>query len=150
MRIDIITCLPELLISPFGHSILKRAQEKKLAEIHVHDLREYSVNKQRQVDDYQFGGGAGMVMMIEPIEKCITKLRHERDYDEIIYLSPDGELLNQGIANSLSLTTNLIMLCGHYKGVDERVREHIITREISIGDPPRNASRAKGNPFLLR
>lgn len=134
MRIDIITCLPELLVSPFGHSILKRAQDKNLAEIHVHDLREYAVNKQRQVDDYQFGGGAGMVMMIEPIDKCITKLKNERGYDEIIYLSPDGERLDQGMTNSLSLSNNLIMLCGHYKGVDERVREHIVTREISIGD----------------
>ena len=134
MRIDIITCLPDLLISPFSHSILKRAQDKKLAEIHVHDLRDYSMNKQRQVDDYQYGGGAGMVLMIEPIDKCITNLKAERNYDEIIYLSPDGEMLNQGMANSLSLKKNLIMLCGHYKGVDERVREHIITREISIGD----------------
>lgn len=134
MRIDIITCLPDLLISPFSHSILKRAQEKNLVEVHVHDLREYSLNKQRQVDDYQYGGGAGMVLMIEPIDRCISKLKQERTYDEVIYLSPDGEMLNQGMANSLSLKGNIIMLCGHYKGVDERVRQHIITKEISIGD----------------
>jgi len=134
MRIDIITCLPDLLISPFSHSILKRAQEKNLVEVHIHDLREYSINKQRQVDDYQYGGGAGMVLMIEPIDKCITKLKQDRSYDEIIYLSPDGEMLNQAMANSLSLKSNIIMLCGHYKGVDERVRQHIITKEISIGD----------------
>lgn len=134
MRIDIITCLPDLLESPFNHSILKRAQDKKLVEIHVHDLRNFAINKQRQVDDYQFGGGAGMVLMIDPIDKCISKLKSEREYDEIIYLSPDGELLTQAIANKLSLDKNLIMLCGHYKGVDERVREHIITKEISIGD----------------
>jgi tRNA (guanine37-N1)-methyltransferase len=134
MRIDIITCLPDLLHSPFNHSILKRAQDKKLVEIHVHDLRDYASNKQRQVDDYQYGGGAGMVLMIDPIDKCITKLKAAREYDEIIYLSPDGELLTQGIANKLSLDKNIIMLCGHYKGVDERVREHIITKEISIGD----------------
>ncbi|MCK5278852.1 MAG: tRNA (guanosine(37)-N1)-methyltransferase TrmD [Cyclobacteriaceae bacterium] len=134
MRIDIITCLPDLLKSPFNHSILKRAQDKKLVEIHVHDLRDYAINKQRQVDDYQFGGGAGMVLMIEPIDKCILKLKSEREYDEIIYLSPDGESLTQPVANKLSLEKNMIMLCGHYKGVDERVREHIITKEISIGD----------------
>ena len=134
MRIDIITCLPDLLESPFNHSILKRAQDKKLVEIHVHDLRNYAINKQRQVDDYQYGGGAGMVLMIEPIESCISKLKSEREYDEVIFLSPDGELLNQPVANKLSLDKNLIMLCGHYKGVDERVREHIITKEISIGN----------------
>lgn len=134
MRIDIITCLPELLISPFSYSILKRAQEKNRVEVHIHDLREYSINKQRQVDDYQYGGGAGMVLMIEPIDRCISKLKQDRSYDEIIYLSPDGELLNQGMANSLSLKGNIIMLCGHYKGVDERVRQHIITKEISVGD----------------
>lgn len=134
MRIDIITCLPRLLDSPFSHSILKRAQEKGLAEIHVHDLREYSTNKHRAVDDYAFGGGAGMVMMIEPIAACIDKLKLERNYDEIIYMSPDGELLKQGLANELSLKGNLMILCGHYKGVDERVRQHYITREISIGD----------------
>ena len=134
MRIDIITCLPDLLISPFSHSILKRAQDKKLVQVHIHDLRDYAVNKQRQVDDYQYGGGAGMVLMIEPIDKCISNLKKERTYDEIIYLSPDGEILNQAMANSLSLKGNIIMLCGHYKGVDERVRQHIITKEISIGD----------------
>ncbi len=134
MRIDIITCVPDLLQSPLNHSILKRAQDKKLVEIHVHDLRDYAINKQKQVDDYQYGGGAGMVLMIEPIDKCITKLKAERDYDEIIYLSPDGELLNQAMANKLSMDRNLILLCGHYKGVDERVREHIVTKEISIGD----------------
>jgi len=134
MRIDIITCLPDLLESPFNHSIIKRARDKKLVEIHVHDLREYSSNKQRQVDDYQYGGGAGMVLMIEPIDRCVSKLKEERNYDDIIYLSPDGELLEQGLANQLSLKNNLIMLCGHYKGVDERVRQHIITREISIGN----------------
>ena len=134
MRIDIITCLPDLLVSPFSHSILKRAQDKKLVEIHVIDLRDFAQNNQKQVDDYQYGGGAGMVMMIEPISKCISQLKSERAYDEIIYLSPDGEILTQGIANTYSMKNNLIMLCGHYKGVDERVREHIITKEISIGD----------------
>ncbi|WP_323758347.1 tRNA (guanosine(37)-N1)-methyltransferase TrmD [Roseivirga sp.] len=134
MRIDIITLLPRLLDSPFSHSILKRAQDKGLAEVVVHDLREFSTSKQRQLDDYAYGGGAGMVMMIEPIDLCISKLKSERDYDEVIYMTPDGELLNQGMANELSLKGNLILLCGHYKGVDERVREHFITREISIGD----------------
>lgn len=134
MRIDIITCLPDLLESPFNHSILKRAKDNKLVEIHVHDLRDYAVNKQKQVDDYAYGGGAGMVLMIDPIDRCVSKLKSERAYDEIIYLSPDGKLLTQGLANTLSLHKNLILLCGHYKGVDERVREHIITKEISIGD----------------
>lgn len=134
MRIDIITVHPQLLESPFSHSILKRASEKKLVEVNFINLRDYSTNKHRSTDDYAFGGGAGMVMMIEPIDNCIKALKNERDYDEIIYLSPDGELLNQKIANHLSLTKNLIMLCGHYKGVDERVREHLITREISIGN----------------
>ena len=134
MRIDIITCLPDLLQSPFSHSILRRAQDKQLAEVHIHDLRDFSTNKQRQVDDYQYGGGAGMVLMIEPIDRCISQLKKERSYDEIIYLSPDGELMQQGLVNELSLKENLIMLCGHYKGVDERVRQHIITREISIGN----------------
>ncbi len=133
MRIDIITLLPELLESPLNHSILKRAQEKGLLELNVHDLRDYSANKQRQVDDYQYGGGAGMVMMVEPISECIDKLRSERKYDEIIYLSPDGNLFDQQMANSLSLKENVILLCGHYKGVDERVRTQFITREISIG-----------------
>ena len=134
MRIDIITCVPDLLKSPFEHSIIKRAKDKNLVDIHVHDLRDYAINKQKQVDDYQYGGGAGMVLMIEPIDKCISSLKAERAYDEIIYLSPDGELLTQNVSNTLSLCTNLIMLCGHYKGVDERVRAHLITREISIGD----------------
>lgn len=134
MRIDIITCLPRLLESPFADSILKRAQDKGLVTVKVHDLREYSTNKHRATDDYAFGGGAGMVMMIEPIDRCIASLKAEREYDEIIYMSPDGELLSQSMANQLSLKKNLILLCGHYKGVDERVREHLITREISIGD----------------
>jgi tRNA (guanine37-N1)-methyltransferase len=134
MRIDIITCLPRLLESPFNDSILKRAQDKGLVTVKVHDLREYATNKHRATDDYAFGGGAGMVMMIEPIDQCISKLKAERSYDEIIYMSPDGELLTQSMANGLSLHKNLLILCGHYKGVDERVREHLITREISIGD----------------
>jgi tRNA (guanine37-N1)-methyltransferase len=134
MRIDIITCLPNIFQSPLNQSILKRAREKKLVEIHVHDLRDYSSNKYRQVDDYQYGGGAGMVLMIEPIDKCISKLISERDYDEIIYLSPDGEPLDQPMANKMSLKKHLIFLCGHYKGVDERVRANLITKEISIGD----------------
>ncbi len=134
MRIDIITCLPRLLDSPFAHSILKRAQDKGLVEVVVHDLRDYTRNKQRSVDDYAYGGGAGMVLMIEPIDLCINKLKADRDYEEIIYMSPDGELLDQKLANQLSLTGNMIILCGHYKGVDERVRQHLITREVSIGD----------------
>jgi tRNA (guanine37-N1)-methyltransferase len=134
MRFDIITCLPRLLESPFNDSILKRAQDKGLVTVKVHDLRQYANNKHRATDDYAFGGGAGMVMMIEPIDQCITSLKEERTYDEIIYMSPDGELLTQSMANGLSLHKNLIILCGHYKGVDERVREHLITREISIGD----------------
>jgi tRNA (guanine37-N1)-methyltransferase len=134
MRIDIITCLPRLLESPFADSILKRAQQKGLVTVAIHDLREYSQNKHRTTDDYAFGGGAGMVMMIEPIDLCISKLKSERDYDEVIYMSPDGELFTQSLANQLSLKQNLIILCGHYKGVDERVRQHLITREISIGN----------------
>lgn len=134
MRIDILTCLPKLLESPFGDSILKRAILKQLVEVHVHDLRLHSTHKHKSTDDYAFGGGAGMVMMIEPIDRCITHLKSEREYDEVIYMSPDGELLTQSVANELSLKKNLILLCGHYKGVDERVREHLITREISIGD----------------
>lgn len=134
MRIDIITCLPKLLESPFGHSILQRAQDKGIVEVVVHDLRPYAVNNKRQLDDYAYGGGAGMVMMIEPIDNCISALKSERNYDEIIYMTPDGETLNQQIANELSLKGNLMILCGHYKGVDERVRERFITREISIGD----------------
>lgn len=134
MRIDIITVLPELLQSPFDASILKRAIEKGLVEVHFHNLRDYATNNYKQIDDYQFGGGAGMVMMIEPIDKCISKLKKERAYDEIIYMTPDGTTLNQRMANELSLKGNLIVLCGHYKGVDQRVRDHFITREISIGD----------------
>lgn len=134
MRIDIITVLPELLRSPFEASILKRAIDKGLVEVHVHNLRDYSTNKHKNVDDYQFGGGAGMVMMIEPIDACISKLKSEHDYDEVIYMTPDGETLSQGLANRMSLLGNLIILCGHYKGVDQRVRDHFITKEISIGD----------------
>lgn len=134
MRIDVITCLPELLESPFGHSILKRAQSKGLVEVFVHNLRDYSSSKQRAVDDYAYGGGAGMVLQIEPIARCIEELQGQRTYDEVIYMTPDGATLQQGMANELSLKKNLIILCGHYKGVDERVREHYITREISIGD----------------
>ncbi len=134
MRIDIITCLPRLLDSPFSDSILKRAQQKGLVTVVIHDLREYAQNKHRTTDDYAYGGGAGMVMMIEPIDLCISKLKNERDYDEVIYMSPDGELFTQSLANQFSLYKNLIVLCGHYKGVDERVREHLITKEISIGN----------------
>lgn len=134
MRIDIITVLPELLTSPFEASILKRAIEKGLVEIHLHNLRDYATNNYKQVDDYQFGGGAGMVMMVEPIDKCISGLKGERDYDEVIYMTPDGKTLNQSMANELSLKGNLIILCGHYKGVDQRVRDLFVTREISIGD----------------
>ncbi|HLU88338.1 MAG TPA: tRNA (guanosine(37)-N1)-methyltransferase TrmD [Cyclobacteriaceae bacterium] len=134
MQIDIISVIPALLEGPFSHSILKRAEEKGLAKVNVHNLRDYATGKQRQVDDYAFGGGAGMVMMIEPIARCITALREQRDYDEVIYMTPDGERFNQKMANALSLKENLIILCGHYKGVDERVRQHLITREISIGD----------------
>jgi tRNA (guanine37-N1)-methyltransferase len=134
MRIDIITCLPQLLESFFAASILKRAQEKGLVEVQLHDLRNYTPYKHKQVDDYAFGGGAGMVLMIEPITRCLRALQAERTYDEVIYLTPDGEMLTQRAANALSLKQNLILLCGHYKGVDERVREHFITREISIGD----------------
>ena len=134
MRIDIVTCLPQLLESFFAASILKRAQEKGLVEVHLHDLRNYTQYKHKQVDDYAFGGGAGMVLMIEPIARCLRALQAERTYDEVIYLTPDGEKLSQRAVNTLSLKQNLILLCGHYKGVDERVREHFITREISIGD----------------
>ena len=134
MRIDIITCLPKLLESPFDHSIMKRAQEKELAEVIVHDLRKYSSDKHQRIDDYQFGGGAGMVMLIEPIDRCITELKSQREYDGILYMTPDGEKFNQSKANEFSLMKNIIILCGHYKGVDERVREHFITHEISIGD----------------
>ncbi len=134
MRIDIITLLPELLKSPFEASIMKRAIEKELVEVHFHNLRDYTDLSYNQVDDYQYGGGAGMVIMVEPIDKCITKLKSERDYDEIIYLTPDGQTLNQQIANNLSLKGNIIMLCGHYKGIDQRARDLFITKEISIGD----------------
>lgn len=134
MRIDVITVLPRLLDSPFSHSILKRAQEKGLVEVVVHDIRSYSKDKHKSVDDYAYGGGAGMVMMIEPIDRCIAQLKSERSYDEVIYMSPDGATLNQTMANELSTKGNLIVLCGHYKGVDERVRQHLVTREISIGD----------------
>ena len=133
MRIDILTVLPELLNGPFSASILKRAQDKGLVEIHLHNIREYSTDKHNNVDDYQYGGGAGMVMSIEPIVALIEKLKTERSYDEIIYLTPDGEILEQKSCNELSLKKNLIMLCGHYKGIDERIREHFITKEISIG-----------------
>ena len=134
MRIDIITLFPELLKSPFEVSILKRAIQSRVAEVYFHDLRKYSNSKQNQVDDYPFGGGAGMVMMIEPIDRCIEALKKARNYDAIIYLTPDGDKLNQNKANHLSTLENIIMLCGHYKGVDQRVRDHIITDEISIGD----------------
>jgi tRNA (guanine37-N1)-methyltransferase len=134
MRIDIITVVPGLLDGPFAHSILKRAEDKGLASVRVHNLRDYSTNKKKQVDDYAFGGGAGMVMMIEPIARIIEALKIERAYDEVIYLTPDGETFNQNMANELSLKGNMIMLCGHYKGVDERVRQKFITKEISIGD----------------
>lgn len=134
MRIDIITVLPELLESPFNASIIKRAQEKGLVELVVHNLRDYSTNKQKSIDDYAFGGGAGMVIQIQPIADCIEKLKSERTYDEIIYMTPDGETMKQGMVNTLSLKENLIILAGHYKGVDQRVRDLFITKEISIGD----------------
>ena len=134
MRIDIITCLPRLIESPFSDSILKRAQAKGLVEVNIIDLRQYATDKHKSVDDYAYGGGAGMVMKIEPIDRTIASLKSERSNDEIIYMSPDGELFNQGLANQLSLKQNLVLLCGHYKGVDERVREHLITKEISIGN----------------
>jgi tRNA (guanine37-N1)-methyltransferase len=134
MHIDIITCLPRLIESPFSDSILKRAQTKGIVTVNIIDLRDFTTDKYKSVDDYAYGGGAGMVMMIEPIDKAIQSLKAQRAYDDVIYMSPDGELLTQGIANALSLKKNLILLCGHYKGVDERVRENLITREISIGD----------------
>ncbi|HLO90125.1 MAG TPA: tRNA (guanosine(37)-N1)-methyltransferase TrmD [Lentimicrobium sp.] len=134
MRIDILTIFPQMFDGPFSHSIINRAVKKGLAEIHIHNIREYSNSKHKNVDDYPFGFTSGMVMMIQPIADCIEKLKGERQYDEIIFLTPDGELLNQGIANQLSLHGNIIMLCGHYKGIDERIREKYITREISIGD----------------
>lgn len=134
MRIDIITVLPALLSGPLDHSIIKRACDKGVAEIHIHDLRDFSNDKHRRVDDYAFGGDAGMVMMVEPIERAIQHLKKERDYDEVIYTSPDGKLFNQPEANRLALKENLIILCGHYKGIDQRVRDHLISMEISIGD----------------
>ncbi len=134
MRIDIITCLPKLLDSFFAHSILKRAQEKGIAEVVVHDIRDYTVFKHKQVDDYSYGGSAGMVLMIEPIDRCISALKAERTYDSVVYMSPDGETFNQQTANRMSMLGNIIILCGHYKGVDERAREAFITHEISIGD----------------
>jgi tRNA (guanine37-N1)-methyltransferase len=134
MRVDIITCLPQLLESPFSHSIVKRAVDREKIAIHIHDLREYTTNKHRQVDDYLYGGGAGMLLMIEPIARCINTLKTKINYQEFIYMAPDGERLTQRVANELSLRDNLVILCGHYKGVDERVREHLITREISLGD----------------
>ena len=134
MRIDIITIFPDFFEHIFNFSIIKRAQEKKITNIKIHNLRDYSLNKQKSVDDYQFGGGSGMVMNIQPIYDCIKQLKKERKYDEIIYLTPDGEKLTQTLSNQLSLNKNLIFLCGHYKGIDHRIREHIITKEISIGD----------------
>jgi len=134
MRIDILTVLPELLESPFKHSIIKRAINKKIVEVNIHNIRDYSTNKHKQVDDYAFGGEAGMVMAIEPIDRLISSLKQQRVYDEIIFLTPDGETFNQQTANSLSIKKNLILLCGHYKGIDQRIRDYLITREISIGD----------------
>ena len=134
MRIDIISAVPELLSGPFNSSIIKKSVEKNLVDINIHNLRDYSVNKYKSIDDYQYGGGAGMVMLIEPIDKCISKLKKERNYDEIIYMSPDGMKLNQQTCNKLSCVKNIIILCGHYKGIDQRVRDNLITMEISIGD----------------
>ena len=134
MRIDIISCVPDLLASFFSHSILKRGQAGGVIDVKLHNLRDYAVNNQKQIDDYAFGGGAGMVMMIEPIDRCISALRAERDYDAIVYTTPDGDLFSQETANRFSLLENVIILCGHYKGVDQRVRDHLITHEISIGD----------------
>jgi tRNA (guanine37-N1)-methyltransferase len=134
MKIDIISVVPDLLVSPFNHSIMKRAKERELLEVQVHNLRDYTPYKQAQVDDYQFGGGAGMVMMPEPLAILLDKLKEERTYDEVIYMTPDGNLFDQKTANTLSLKTNLIIICGHYKGIDDRIRQHYVTREISIGD----------------
>ena len=134
MRIDILSVVPELLESPLAHSIVGRAIKKGLVEIHVHNLRKYGVGSRKNVDDYSYGGDAGMVMMVEPVFRMIEELKSERDYDEIVYMSPDGERLNQSISNSLSMLENIIILCGHYKGIDHRIREHLITREISVGD----------------
>ncbi|MBM3429942.1 MAG: tRNA (guanosine(37)-N1)-methyltransferase TrmD [Bacteroidetes bacterium] len=133
MRVDILTVVPQLLSSPFSASIMQRAQDKGHVEIYVHNIRDYSTSKHKNVDDYQYGGGAGMVMSIEPISVCIEKLKSQRQYDEIIYMTPDGEILEQKLCNSLSLYENILILCGHYKGIDERIREHYITKEISIG-----------------
>ena len=134
IHIDIITCQPGLLDSPFGHSIMKRAQDRGLLELEIHDIRKYGLGKHNQIDDYQYGGGAGMVMMVEPLSKCIEALQSKRSYDEIIYMTPDGNRLEQKVANQLSMTNNLLLICGHYKGIDERIREHYVTKEISIGD----------------
>ena len=134
MRIDIVTCQPDLLVSPFAHSIVKRAQDKGLAEIHLHDLRRYAINKHGQIDDYVFGGGAGMVLRVEPIAACFDELLAQRSYDAVIYMTPDGETMRQPLVNRLSLAGNLLILCGHYKGVDERIRQTYITHEISVGD----------------
>lgn len=134
LRFDIISAVPELMESPLSHSIMRRAVERGLLSFNIHDLRTYGIGKHLQIDDYQYGGGAGMVMMVEPIDTCITNLAAERNYDEIIYLTPDGQLFDQSLANQLSMLSNIIILCGHYKGVDERVRKHLITREISIGN----------------
>ena len=134
MRIDILSVVPDLLESPFAFSILKRAQQKGLVEIHIHNIRDFTTNKHKTVDDAPYGGGAGMVMMIEPVVLCLEKLKAEREYDEVIYLSPDGELFDQKMANRMSMGKNIIFLCGHYKGIDERIRENFITREISIGN----------------
>lgn len=134
MRIDIITCLPELFEGPMNQSIVKRAKKKGLVELYIHDLRPFTSSKQKSIDDYAYGGGAGMVMMIEPIDRCISALKKHTDYDEIIFMTPDGEKLSQSTCNQLSLNKNIILLCGHYKGIDQRVRDHLITREISIGD----------------
>lgn len=134
MRIDILTVVPELLDSPLSHSIVGRARKKGIVDIHIHNLRKYGIGPRQNVDDYSYGGDAGMVMMIEPVFKMINELKSEREYDEVIYMSPDGEILNQSIANELSLKGNIIILCGHYKGIDHRIREHLITREISVGD----------------
>lgn len=134
MRIDIITIFPEMIEGFFNHSILKRAQNKGLAEIHLHNLRDWTTDKHRRVDDYPFGGSAGMVMKIEPVDRCITSLKAEREYDDVVFMTPDGEQFNQSMANTMSLASNLIFLCGHFKGIDYRIREHFITKEISIGD----------------
>jgi len=134
VRLDIITCLPELFDGPLNQSIVKRSQQKGLVEINIHNLRDYSTSKQKSIDDYAFGGGAGMVLMIEPIEACIKQIKSKHHYEEVIFLTPDGETFNQKMANRLSLTKNIILLCGHYKGIDQRVRDHLVTREVSIGD----------------